>query len=184
MYKILLDGENIWGASYGGGLISCNTIDKSDLLITSSDNTALPLTNDTIYSLHKDTSGIIWVGTHGGAINRIIPGWENFELWNQGRATSESTSQGAVDVIFEESSGNIWISNYNNGLDLYDRDNDIFIHYQHDPENPDSLSNDIVNFVYEDAEHKIWIGTNQGLNLYQEDSSLGLPPVWSRSIQI
>lgn len=170
MYKILLDGDTLWGASFGGGLISYDIDTQEYQVITSTEDTALPLTNDTVYSLLEDTSGIIWIGTNGGAINRIIPGWESFQLWNQKRIDSDSYTPGKVNTLFEDSFGNIWVSIYNYGIDMFDSEEHIFKHFQNDPDDNTSLSNDIINFFYEDSDQQIWIGTNEGLNLFDKET--------------
>lgn len=166
MYKIIKDDDIIWAASFGGGLLAFDSERHQYSLITSGDDTALPLSNDTVYSLHKDTSGIVWIGTNGGGINRIIPGWESFDLWNK----KHQQEAGKVNYLFEDSSQDIWIGTYNSGLERYNRDTGGFEYYRHDETDPESLDNDIVNYVYEDAQNNIWVGTNAGINLFDEQT--------------
>ena len=169
MYTLLVDDTTIWTASYGGGLIKLNSTTGDYAVFTSDSMTADALTNDTVYSLLKDSTGILWVGTNGGGLNRIIPGSERFSLWKHHKNDPDSLAEGKVNAIFEDSENQIWVSIYNKGVDRFDQENHTFKHYTQDAEDSSTISNDLINFIYEDYEQNLWIGTNVGLNLYNSE---------------
>jgi signal transduction histidine kinase/ligand-binding sensor domain-containing protein len=166
VYKILVDEQTIWIATYGGGLVAFDIESSGSALYTSDSGVSGQLSNDTVYSLFKDTSGIVWIGTNGGGLNRLLPGWEQFAFWENDPQDPRSIQDGKIGTILNDSKGELWIGVYNNGLERYDEQEGTFVHYRHDSADPESLSNDIVNFVFEDSEGVLWIGTNEGLNQY------------------
>lgn len=166
MYKLLLDGQTLWAASFGGGLISYDLTSREESIFTSSDQVARPLSNDTVYSLLKDRSGMIWVGTNGGGINRILPGWDRYRLYKHSSSDPDSIAPGKVNGLTVDSTGAVWLSLYNSGISRLDRESGTFTHFRHSSSDPSSLSHDIVNNIYEAPDGKIYISTNDGLNLY------------------
>lgn len=170
MYKLLLDGQTLWAASFGGGLISYDLESGTVELYTSSDQVARPLSNDTVYSLFKDRTGMIWVGTNGGGINRILPGWDRYRLYKHSASDPDSIASGKVNGITVDSTGSVWVSLYNSGISRLDRQSGTFTHLRNSPEDPSSLSHDIVNNIYEAPDGQMYISSNDGLNLYDRDS--------------
>lgn len=165
IYKVLPTDDSIWIASYGGGLIQYIREDQSVLLHNSASPSSSPLSNDTVYSLYEDPSGILWVGTNGGGIQRIIPGWERFDLWSN-RGEKSPYTEGNIQGIFQDRNKDIWVSIYNKGLDRLNQNGEFLGHYSHDTSDPHSISDDLVQFVFQDSRGRIWVGTNTRLNRY------------------
>ena len=170
IYRILVDEETLWIATYGGGLIAFDTESLGSAHYTTESGVSGQLSNDTVYSLFKDTTGIVWIGTNGGGLNRLLPGWEQFAFWENDPQNPRSIQDGKIGAIFNDSRGEMWIGLYNSGLDRYDAQEGTFVHYRHDSADPESLSNDIVNFVFEDSKGVLWVGTNTGLNRYNRET--------------
>ena len=70
------------------------------------------LSNDGIQSLYVDKEGIIWIGTHGGGLNRFDPKTESFKHYTE--QNSDFPNNTIYGVLGDEK-GNIWLSS-NRGL--------------------------------------------------------------------
>jgi hypothetical protein len=56
------------------------------------------------------------------------------------------------------------------GVDVLDKASNQFIHYVNTTNDPKGLSNYNTNSILEDSRGMIWIGTNEGLNLFDEQT--------------
>lgn len=121
------------------------------------------LSHTTVYDIHQDSAGYIWVAT-GDGLNRF-DGY-NFKVFRHIVGEDNSLSNNRVMVIFEDSKNDIWIGTRGGGLNRFDRQSDGFVRYRSDGANTSSLSNDDVRAIFEDAKGNLWIGTRSGLNLY------------------
>jgi ligand-binding sensor domain-containing protein/signal transduction histidine kinase len=126
-------------------------------------NDNLSLTDNRIWSIYEDKSGILWVGTNAG-LNKLDVQKKQFKHYSYDPVNPGSLSDGDVSSIFEDSEGNLWIGTGSGGLNLYDAKTDGFIKYNSDPDNPNSLSNDEVFCIFQDKIGNLWIGTYGGLN--------------------
>ncbi|MEO1011850.1 MAG: two-component regulator propeller domain-containing protein, partial [Bacteroidota bacterium] len=119
---LLLDNQgNIWGGTYDGLLYYENPT-----------NTGLPeLTDRFVYnpldqnsiskniikSLFLDQSGIIWVGTNGGGVNKFDPERKQF-LHIRKTLADNSLSYDKIRAMYEDSRGDIWIGTEGGGLNF------------------------------------------------------------------
>jgi len=103
--------------SWGGGLYIIDQEDNiQEIKVTENENSpAHPI----IYSLHQDESGIIWLGTNGGGLNKISPQKENHVILNHKINDSNSLSQGKINSIYVDHNDHIWIAVYGNGIEKY-----------------------------------------------------------------
>ena len=67
------------------------------------------LTFDEVSSLYEDHSGVLWVGTYGGGINKLDLRAKKFELYTNSPWKSNSLSDDRVISFFEDSENLIWI---------------------------------------------------------------------------
>lgn len=126
-------------------------------------NNMFSLSEDRVWSIFEDKSGILWVGTNAG-LNKVDVQKKQFESYSYDPMNPGSLSDGDVSSILEDNSGNLWIGTGGGGLNLYDASTRKFIKYKNNPDNPNSLSNDEVFSIYQDKEGNLWIGTYGGLN--------------------
>lgn len=108
--------------------------------------------------LFVDHKGTLWVGTHGGGLNRFEPATETFTRFRHIPGDSTSLSQDTVTTIIEDQSGTLWIGTHR-GLNRYDPEKREFQHFRHDPLDPTSISNDQVRAIYIDRNGAFWVGT-------------------------
>ncbi len=122
---------------------------------------------NTIRALYEDKSGILWVGTEGGGLNRYNSAQENFTRFTYDPNNPTSLSSNVVTSIYEDKSGALWIGTREGGLNLFNRENEQFICYKNNPKDPTSLSSNTIAPMYEDSNGNLWIGTvGGGLNKF------------------
>ena len=125
------------------------------------------LNNNGIWCFHRDTEGILWVGTSGGGINYYNPKKERFKLFKHNSDNPRSLSYNFVGSLYEDQEGLIWIGTDGGGLNVYDRKTGKFEIFRNEPANAYSISGNVIRGIAEDKDHDMWIGTwNAGLNRY------------------
>ncbi|MCP4544065.1 MAG: response regulator [Chloroflexi bacterium] len=164
----------LWIATEGGGL---NRFDpRSDQADTGhfvhyqhNPNNPNSLSDDTVWSIYLDRTGILWFGTEQGGLNRFDPaitGSGTFTHYRHNPLDPTSISHDEIDDITEDISGDLWIGTRGGGLDKFDRETQTFITYQHNTDDPGSLSHNTVAAVYFDRAGTLWVGTvGKGVNL-------------------
>jgi len=144
------------------------------------------LSNDFVMSTYEDRSGVLWVGTIGGGLNRYIRKTDTFTHYETNPGDSSSLSDNNVYSINEDWAGNLWIGTLN-GLNKLEpclnRDEYAtfgFIRYLNKPSNPSSISSNFVRVIYEDRSGVLWVGTNGGgLNKLIPGENPGAPATFS-----
>ena len=122
---------------------------------------------NTIRALYEDKSGILWVGTEGGGLNRYNSAQESFTRFTNDPKNPTSLSSNVVTSIYEDKSGTLWVGTRDGGLNLFNRENENFICYKNNPNDPTSLSRNTIAPIYEDSNGNLWIGTvGGGLNRF------------------
>ena len=110
------------------------------------------LSNDNVQSIYEDQAGVLWIGTNGGGLDRLVPSASS------GQAPSASSGQAP-------STGSGQALSEAEGLDRESAPGagaGQFTHYRADPDDPHSLSSDNVQSIYEGQAGVLWIGTGDG----------------------
>jgi signal transduction histidine kinase/DNA-binding response OmpR family regulator/ligand-binding sensor domain-containing protein len=125
------------------------------------------LSNNSINQIYRDKTGVIWIATDLGGLNKFVPGRGEFQLFVSNPNDKNSLSDNRVTALHEGKSGNLWIGTLSGGLNKFDRKNGRFERFRRDYKNSNSLSNNFVRSIYEDEAGMVWVGTEQGgLNKY------------------
>jgi len=124
------------------------------------------LSQNYIRSIYADRSGVIWIGTRGGGLNRLDSATATatgltFRRYQNDPQNSSSLSSNDVLSIYENRSGGMWLGT-RAGVNRFERAPTPFQHYQHDPKNAQSLSDNSVWAIHEDRAGDVWIGTFSG----------------------
>jgi len=146
------------------------------------------LSHDYIRLIYKDRAGVLWIGTDGGGLNKLVPADKPglppiFVRYRYNPNSLVGLHNNAVESIFEDRQGVLWIGLYRGGIDKlllkeatgFNRENEMFIHYHNIPNNPVSLSNNAVNAILEDSKGVLWVGTDGGgLNkIFPDERNVG-----------
>ena len=119
------------------------------------------LSDDKVYSVYKDRSGNLWVGTFSG-LDRLDELTGNFFHYRNDPDDPNSLPDNWVWPIYEDSRGNLWVGTVRGGLGMFDPGSNSFFNYKNDPNDPTSINDNFVFSIYEDRSGLIWIGTNLG----------------------
>jgi signal transduction histidine kinase/ligand-binding sensor domain-containing protein len=128
------------------------------------------LSHNDVRSIYEDRSGVLWIGTWDGGLNKFDREQKKFTYWKNDPLDSHSLSDNSVYSICEDRSDVLWIGTVG-GLNKFDREQRKFAHLINEPGNPDSLSHNYVFSILEDRSGMIWIGTDGGgLNRFDRDN--------------
>jgi diguanylate cyclase (GGDEF)-like protein len=165
----------LWVGTDGGGL---------DKLLPESARTDVPrferfvcdrfasesLSNNAIESLYEDRSGVLWVGTYLGGLNKLVlrgvrPGHREerpFGLYQANPNDKSSLSGNLINAIAEDSRGQLWIGTDGDGLNRVIPPASFvdplrFIH--HTTGSGEGLPDDVITCMLADARGRLWLGT-------------------------
>jgi ligand-binding sensor domain-containing protein/signal transduction histidine kinase len=116
------------------------------------------LGNNSLECLAMDSSGILWIGSFGGGLDRFDPITERFTHFRHDTTNEGSLSNDTVTAILTDRKGVLWIGT-SGGLDRLDPTTNKFVHHQYAVNDPASLSFNEVRTIYEDHQGTLWIGT-------------------------
>ena len=153
---IEVDGNFIWVATSGGGLVK---IEKSDGSPTFYNKINSDLPSNEVACIAIDGSGNKWIGTRDGLAKFDGSNWTIYNKSNSGLPDNN------VHCIVIDNSGNKWIGTGGGGLAKFDNSNWTV----YNTSNSD-LPNDWINCINLDGTHNKWIGTRGGLSLFDDFS--------------
>lgn len=139
--------KSLWFGTSGSGLKRLR--DRSFTCFTSNDG----LPNDYVFSLYKDQSGKIWIGTLSGLCI-----YENGQFMEP--CFEKLPADIAVRALAEDMRGNVWLGTYGGGL--YRITNNAVVHYSQS----NGLVDNIVYAIMAGRDGKVWIGTNGGISIF------------------
>lgn len=131
------------------------------------------LSSNRVTVLVEDAAGILWVGTNGGGVNKIVRDIAGFahERQDPGDRDGEGDGDEAGDgeeagepindqirALTTDAQGFLWVGT-EGGVFRFDPQILQTTHYRHDPRDPASLGSDRVLAILEDGRGRIWLGT-------------------------
>ncbi len=128
---------------------------------------------DGVYSMLRDRSGHIWVGSRGGGLSELSPMADGFAVrrYVAGGGAYDLNCNNIYD-LYEDEHGRLWIATFGGGLNLADRQPDGTLHFLHAgnellgyPIN----AYEIVRCICGDGKGHILLGTNRGLLAFPTD---------------
>lgn len=128
------------------------------------------LSLNSVSCIYEDSEGVLWVGTNGGGVNKILRDELNipvkFIRISNRKKDVQSLSNDYVHSITEDSNGNIWIGTFGGGLNKLPKKekNNVTPVFQRFTTRNGLPSNEIYG-VLEGDDHKLWISTNNGLSV-------------------
>ncbi len=121
------------------------------------------LSDNAVYTLHKDSEGGIWAGTYFGGLNYYPKQYSSFQKYFPDY-TKNSISGSAVREICEDGFGNIWIGTEDAGLNKLNPKTGKVTHFE-STGSPTSIAYSNIHGLLVDK-NKLWIGTfEHGLDI-------------------
>lgn len=124
---------------------------------------AFSISDNGIWSLYRDRSGDIWIGTMRGGLNRYSIEHGRFTHFRHDPADSTSISDNNITSVFQDSRGTIWAGTLGGGLNRYDPVTGGFVRYTTILSDSTSLPDNTVWALAEDIRGTIWVATWGGL---------------------
>lgn len=129
------------------------------------------LSNSSVSCVYEDRNGVLWVGTNGGGLNKVLRDEfnnpEKFIRIKNEKNNKKSLSSNYVFSVHEDKEGNIWVGTFGGGLNKISKEekNNLF------PEivrfsKKDGLPTNEIYGILEDEEENLWISTNNGISVF------------------
>lgn len=159
--------QEVSGVTWTGGLGSGTGLKRTD---TITGQTKIykhdpldpnSLSDDKVYSIFRDRSGNLWIGTYNG-LDRFDEDTGKFYHYRNNPNDPNSIPDNWVWPIYENSRGELWIGTVKGGLSKFNFKTGTFINYNNDPNDPKSINNNFIFSIYEDKSSMMWVGTNLG----------------------
>lgn len=120
------------------------------------------LSNNDIYSIFEDSSGILWIGAGDGKLNRFDRQTESFTQYRLYPDPMVEPRQSAIHAIAEDPSGKLIVGMEYGGLCQFDTISGDATQIGYDPRSADGLNSNNIRSIYYDRSGVLWIGTNGG----------------------
>ncbi|MCP4154052.1 MAG: hypothetical protein GY757_40375, partial [bacterium] len=162
----------LWVGTHGQGVYTIKTTAAGEKQLThyshfsgSSDQ----LSHNAVRSIYEDKTGIIWIGTNGGAINKYDPDKIKFQLFRKGLPNSDGLTGTDITAICKSGNGTVWLGTRGNGLCRFNPENETFKDKKIMPKASNRTNYDEVRAVHEDRNGILWVGTD-GAGLFKTEN--------------
>lgn len=118
----------------------------------------LSLNNEFINSLWCDRSGIIWIGTEKGGVNKYNIYQKQFRYYSAESGDIIQLNHNTVNSILEEGDI-IWVGTAGGGLNKINTKNKRVKYFSFDARQSNSIGNDFITSLCRDHSNNLWIGT-------------------------
>jgi signal transduction histidine kinase/ligand-binding sensor domain-containing protein len=123
------------------------------------------LSGATIYSLFKDRSGRLWVGSDA-FLDMFDPATDKFTHFS---GAGTAGIEGTVLDIRQDHKGMLWVASQK-GLYRLDPANWQTFHYEHKPDDPSTLSSNSLKSTFEERDGTFWVATEKGLDIFDRNT--------------
>jgi ligand-binding sensor domain-containing protein/two-component sensor histidine kinase len=162
---IQIADENVIWVSTEGGLYQLNSDGKVVRSFYNIPTDKFSLRTNIIRRIYIDDTGIIWIGTVGSGVNKLVSEFKRVRHYTHNPSDPNSLSHDIIRSVYEDKNGLLWIGTLGGGLNLYDPNKNHFTHFRHNSQDSYSLTNDGVTAIHKDKKGNLWIGTwGGGLN--------------------
>lgn len=171
---LLTEGDNLWVGTEGCGINLLSPRRLISKTFRHSPSDAKSISPNPVNAIYEDESGIIWIGTVEGGLNRAsgdyTEGFSHFTTANAG------LPHNTVSTITSDRAGHLWVGTWGGGLCMFDRSNPSKV-LRIINTGPDGRHLDHIGAIaYDPYNNLIWIGANSGIFIYNpEDESLKVP---------
>lgn len=129
------------------------------------------LHSNTIYSLYKSRSGIIWIGTNNG-VEKIYPTTQKFKTVQLVKdEDSFREYENSVRVSCIDKLGIVWLVNDNGNLYSYNKSTSSLQKFNHLLKNEANKIEGFVISICLDKQDNLWVATAEYIYRYNKDSN-------------
>lgn len=162
-----VSGE-LWFGSFGGlGKINIHTGDMNRFVPQPGDSSGSTAINHLwIKKLYEDSSGVLWIATSGGGLNRRDPGDGRFKHYMFDPENANSPGSNNLEAIIESHDGYLWIGSGGGGFCRFDRNKETFVRYN----TKNGLPANTVYGILEDDKGNLWLSTSNGLSVFNPET--------------
>ena len=149
----------LWVATHSGGI---NRYDPATHTLTHyryQAGDAKSLSSNSVLSFHEDHQGILWVGTEGAGLNKIVPSFSRFQLYG----AKEISASNGVRSLYQESKDTLWIGTFSGQLFQMGPATGNIERFSDTKPAQDGLWGNPVESVFKDKEGMLWVGQTGGL---------------------
>lgn len=150
IHSLLIHEGELWVGTFSNGLFLVNLKTRQIRSYKSSFDKHT-LCDDNVYSIYRDASGIIWIGSMTGLQ------YYNAKAGDFVRV-QEQTIKSQVNDIVEDGDGVLWFATIGNGLFSYDKLSKKWTQYASPIKNDESIGEAIICLLM-DQKKRLWIGT-------------------------
>jgi signal transduction histidine kinase/ligand-binding sensor domain-containing protein/CheY-like chemotaxis protein len=165
--SIFQDKEgNIWVGAYSGlNLLDIKTKTFKRFFFAKNRD---DLPEHHIFSITQDNESNIWLGTGNGLVTfnyktGFTKTYDNKEV--------PGLSDSPINKLLKNQDGNLYIGSAGNGLYYLNLKNHTFTNFRNQLQNKSSIANNNVFTLFTAGNHNVWIGTEDGLDLFNENTS-------------
>ena len=123
------------------------------------------ISDNHVLSLFEDRTGILWVGTLVGGLNRLDKESGDWTRYVYDIKLTNSISHKTVTSILEDRSLNFWVGT-GQGLNRFDRANGEWKVYSEN----EGLAGEFIYGILEDNLGNLWLSTNRGISKFDPDT--------------
>ncbi|MCP3961875.1 MAG: hypothetical protein GY719_28875 [bacterium] len=123
------------------------------------------LSSDALLNLHEDRSGILWIATRGGGVDKFDRRRERFTTYRPRPAGDGGLTGDRVWAVTEDRAGGLWAGTFDGGLSALERGSAARAGAGRERAaagDLPSLPDDSVTSILEDGRGELWTGTYGG----------------------
>lgn len=117
---------------------------------------------DAIGALLVDRSGLAWIGTWGGGVQRSRGDNPAFRTIRVDATGTAGLSFADVHAVLERPDGTLWVGTGGNGIDVLDPIAGRVAGHRADAEQPNALGDGVIIALEAGADDEVWVGTQRG----------------------
>ena len=160
IYDIKKDSEqNIWIATYRGGLCRFNKKTQTFDRYRHNASDRQSLSSDGVTYLHEDSEKNLWIGTIEG-LNKLRLGQTVFEHYDYDPEASSNNRGDYILCIYEDSQKNLWIGTRDTGMKVRFKGRKKFVQYTQEH----GLPGNNVSGIQEDGKGNLWLSLAEDMS--------------------
>ncbi len=157
--------DEVWLGTYGRGILVVNTKTLETKRMVHESNRSSSLADNSVWSIIRDRSGLIWVGSQRGISIHDPSSKAILSLFG---GDNRSHRLQGIDFFsahgFED--GSVWVGSQNQGISILDPNSQVFRTLPADDANPQfALPQSAIFTIYPVGADQVYIGTDKGLYL-------------------